>query len=102
MLYVEVFVNATVSYYKLDCCSLVLSPYSDAYVKEIVSSFSSNQVKDVYVDTVGPADKYQAKLSALFPTLNITVASKADDKYPICGASSICAKVCILMYFEYM
>lgn len=51
-------------------------------------------VKDVYVDTVGPAEKYEAKLSALFPSLNITVASKADDKYPICGASSICAKVC--------
>ena len=49
----------------------------------------------MYVDTVGPADKYQAKLSALFPTLNITVASKADDKYPICGASSICAKVSV-------
>ena len=47
------------------------------------------------MDTVGPAEKYQAKLEGIFPGLNITVASKADDKYPICGASSICAKVII-------
>lgn len=54
---------------------------------------SGVQLKEVYLDTVGPADKYQIKLRALFPNIKVVVSNKADSIYKIVSVASICAKV---------
>lgn len=50
-------------------------------------------ITEAYIDTVGPPETYERKLSARFPGIRFTVAKKADSKYPIVSAASICAKV---------
>lgn len=51
------------------------------------------QMFQVYVDTVGDAEKYRTKLSGRFPTVKFVVAKKADSLYPVVSGASIVAKV---------
>lgn len=55
-------------------------------------------VTKIYLDTVGIPEAYKAKLDQVFNSgrnqhIEIRVESKADSKYPVVSAASICAKV---------
>lgn len=48
----------------------------------------------VFVDTVGSPQSYQDKLNRVFGGKpSFTVEKKADSKFPVVSAASICAKV---------
>lgn len=51
----------------------------------------------VYLDTVGDAEKYRIKLSERFPAIKFVVAKKADSLYPVVSGASIVAKVISLL-----
>ncbi|TGZ77759.1 hypothetical protein EX30DRAFT_343827 [Ascodesmis nigricans] len=60
-------------------------------IREVIES--GVNVAEIYVDTVGVATSYQAKLQKQFPGAKVTVAKKADSLYPIVSAASVVAKV---------
>lgn len=51
------------------------------------------RISHIYIDTVGPPISYKEKLQRFFPKYTFTVTEKADSKYPIVSAASVCAKV---------
>ncbi|KAH7547733.1 hypothetical protein JRO89_XS14G0008400 [Xanthoceras sorbifolium] len=48
---------------------------------------------EVYLDTVGDAEKYRVKLSERFHSIKFIVSKKADSLYPVVSGASIVAKV---------
>lgn len=66
----------------------------DATIDLIKAVFAQGvNVKEIYIDTIGQPATYQKKLERIFPTVDITVAKKADSLYPCVSAASVCAKV---------
>ena len=50
-------------------------------------------VREIYVDALGPEVTYQKKLERIFPNIKIKVEKKADALYPVVSAASVVAKV---------
>lgn len=74
----------------------------DACIELVNSALKKGfNITELYVDTVGEKGAYQRKLKRLFPNITIVVSEKADDKYPIVSAASICAKVIRDKMIEY-
>eukprot|EP00211_Chloroparvula_japonica_P007151 CAMPEP_0119148232 /NCGR_PEP_ID=MMETSP1310-20130426/41530_1 /TAXON_ID=464262 /ORGANISM="Genus nov. species nov., Strain RCC2339" /LENGTH=319 /DNA_ID=CAMNT_0007140257 /DNA_START=1 /DNA_END=960 /DNA_ORIENTATION=+ len=50
-------------------------------------------LRRVYVDAVGNTSKFRERILSRFPDLDVTVTEKADSKFAVVSAASICAKV---------
>ncbi|KAL0216939.1 hypothetical protein RCL1_007422 [Eukaryota sp. TZLM3-RCL] len=59
-------------------------------INKVLEQFT---ITHAFVDTLSKATVYQKFLTSAFPNIIFRVESKADDKFPIVGAASICAKV---------
>lgn len=64
-----------------------------ALLSKLLAEPYSLPISEVYVDALGPAEKYEKYLQSRFPSLSITVRNKADSIYKIVGAASVAAKV---------
>ncbi|RWS29745.1 ribonuclease H2 subunit A-like protein [Leptotrombidium deliense] len=91
----DVLSPVTISNSMLKRCKYNLNALSHDTAMGLISKVieSGVRVKEVYIDTVGPPEKYKAKVEEKFPQIKVTVAKKADSTYPIVSAASICAKV---------
>jgi len=92
---IKIISSTSISNDMLKRCRLSLNQIShDAAIELTKKSIADGaDIKEMFVDTVGPAEKYQEKLSYIFPKVDVTVESKADAKFPCVSAASICAKV---------
>ncbi|CAK9782406.1 ribonuclease H-like protein [Cutaneotrichosporon oleaginosum] len=58
-------------------------------------------IRECFVDALGPSQVWQDRLSAAFPTIKFLVCPKADSLFKIVGAASIIAKVTRDRYIEH-
>jgi len=74
-----------------------LNTISEDAACELIQSAldEKSNITEIFVDTVGPADKYEKFLTNKFNKYNIkfTVRPKADSLFPCVSAASIVAKV---------
>lgn len=89
--------------------SINLNEISHNAAFEMVETFlnAGAKIKKIFVDTVGPPDKYENSFNQAFKRYDITVkvSQKADSIYKCVSAASICAKVTrddILSSFEFV
>ncbi|KAH8738933.1 ribonuclease HI large subunit [Cryptosporidium ryanae] len=72
-----------------------LNEISHTATIDLISSVLNNgvNVKEIYIDTVGPPEAYKNKLKRIFPNISIVVKPKADSLFTSVSGASILAKV---------
>ena len=74
-----------------------LNDISHNSAKELIKMAQNKKanIREIYVDTVGPADKYKNMIDQYLNnnSIEVKVEPKADAKYECVSAASICAKV---------